>query len=104
MIQDPFMAAIRAAVEPLVQEIQGLRAEVSDLRETLADKVPDPERFWSYRDAAQKIGVSKNTIATWVFRGLVKKHDIDGKPTIPDSEIKTLLKNACRPFYSQAER
>lgn len=98
------MHAIRTVVEPLVQEVSSLRAEIADLRETLEDKVPDPERFWSYRDVAKKCGVSRSTVTTWVNRGQVKKVEVDGLPCIPDEELRRLLKNACRPSYKQVAR
>ena len=104
MIHDPFTATIRAAVEPLVQEIASLKAEVADLRDAITDKVPDPERNWNYGDVARKCGVSRGAVSLWVHLGLLEKVDVDGRPCIPDREVRRLMKNGNRPAFQSSSR
>jgi excisionase family DNA binding protein len=66
MIEDAIRAAVAAAIAPLTAEIRGLRSEVEALRSAV------PPSLVNIEQAAEKLGVSTQTVWRWCKRGEIK--------------------------------
>jgi len=76
-VKDPsdIDARIKAATEPLQQEIAGFRQREAEAKQQLASK----EREGRLRDIASKAGVADTAVPDFVFRGS-QVFDLDGTP------------------------
>ena len=89
---DNLMSEVRAENENLLNSIDLL------LKRYLAFGTEEkPKEFYTIREAAERLGVSKGTIRNWCINGIMKATQQQGAHTlwlIPATEIKRLLDDA----------
>lgn len=64
---------------------------------TIEDRLPTPERNWTIRQVAERIGISYEACKTRVARGQIKAVDVDGHTLVPDAEVRRLIQRGGKP-------
>ena len=80
-------------ISELLHEIQGLRADLNDLKNEVAKNTIAScrdETILGIEEAATLCGVSRQTISTWINRNRLTKVSSKGKTGVAKSELLAL--------------
>lgn len=86
-------ATIEKEIRLLRSSIESLRSEVV----TLTNYLPQPERYWTVPEVAQRLGISSGAVRMRIARGSILTVNEDGMRLITDKELRRLLRCSKRP-------
>lgn len=102
VVPSPFGAAFGQIIDAYFGQlyenlIAAFRHEIGQQQQPIGPTAPDGEKLLGVDEAAQLLGICRQTVHDWKRRGLLQFHRLGGKVYFKQSEVVAALSKQTRP-------